>query len=113
MISSLDVSEKLSPVSLLRFSRTDGLGFKMSQSTQEMAERHKASDASLRYGVHISPYDLQQLDQGAQEQEEGIVPDSTLATDNEEIPMIDPQGNPVFVHREDKEMALKQGYKEE
>jgi hypothetical protein len=81
---------------------------KLNNLTQEMAERYKASDASLRYGVHISPYDLQQLEQGAQEQEKGIVPNSL-----EEIPMIDPQGNPVFVHREDKEMALQEGYREE
>lgn len=39
--------------------------------------------------------------------------ENVLPSSDEEIPMIDPQGNPVFVHREDKEMALKQGYKEE
>lgn len=43
---------------------------KLNNLTQEMAERYKASEASLRYGVHISPYDLQQLEQGAQGQGE-------------------------------------------
>lgn len=43
---------------------------KLNNLTQEMAERYKASDASLRYGVHISPYDLQQLEQGTQGQGE-------------------------------------------
>jgi hypothetical protein len=37
---------------------------KLNNLTQEMNERYKASEASLRYGVHISPYDLQQLEQG-------------------------------------------------
>jgi hypothetical protein len=50
---------------------------KLNNLTQEMAERYKASDASLRYGAHISPYDLQQLEQGAQGQGGDIVPDST------------------------------------
>lgn len=37
---------------------------KLNNLTEEMNERYKAADSSLRYGVHISPYDLQQLEQG-------------------------------------------------
>jgi hypothetical protein len=55
---------------------------KLNNLMQEMNERYKASEASLRYGVHISPYDLQQLEQGTSEKEEATLseektPDST------------------------------------
>jgi hypothetical protein len=55
---------------------------KLNNLMQEMNERYKASEASLRYGVHISPYDLQQLEQGTSEREEATLsqeetPDST------------------------------------
>jgi hypothetical protein len=35
---------------------------KLNNLTEEMAARYKASEASLRHGVHISPYDLAQLE---------------------------------------------------
>ena len=39
---------------------------KLNNLTQEMGERYKASDASLRYGVHLSPYDLEELEKRTQ-----------------------------------------------
>jgi len=60
-----------------------------------MNERYKASEASLRYGVHISPYDLQQLEQGAI--------GSETAVSSEEVPnssgfvsFLNPETNEYF-----------------
>lgn len=41
---------------------------KLNNLMQEMTERYKASDASLRYGIHISPYDLEQLENNISDQ---------------------------------------------
>ena len=68
---------------------------KLNNLTQEMNERYKASEASLRYGVHISPYDLQQLEQGAI--------GSETAVSSEEVPnssgfvsFLNPETNEYF-----------------
>jgi hypothetical protein len=80
---------------------------KLNNLTQEMNERYKASDASLRYGVHISPYDLQQLEQGAQGQREGIVPDSNF---NEKgVLMQDVSGEKYMIPANEVNDAINEG----
>jgi hypothetical protein len=80
---------------------------KLNNLTEEMAERYKAADSSLRYGVHISPYDLQQLEQGAQGQREGIVSDSNL---NEKgVLMQDVSGEKYMIPANEVNDAINEG----
>lgn len=68
---------------------------KLNNLTQEMAERYKASDASLRYGVHISPYDLQQLEKRGQG-EENQSPIEQMPNSSGFISFLNPETNEYF-----------------
>lgn len=79
---------------------------KLNNLTQEMAERYKASDASLRYGVHISPYDLQQLEQGTQGQGEATEqPNSTGF-----VSFLNPETNEYFDVPADMALEVENEY---
>lgn len=78
---------------------------KLNNLTQEMAERYKASDASLRYGVHLSPYDLEEL-------EKGNSPDQNVMQDmgaQESILMQDMNGEQYQIPANEVEGALQDG----
>ncbi|MEN9406561.1 MAG: hypothetical protein RLZ12_845 [Bacillota bacterium] len=54
---------------------------KIARLKKELTTNYNAANSSLKYNAHIDPYQLSSLEQGAQGQVEGIVPDSTLDTD--------------------------------
>lgn len=54
---------------------------KIARLKKELTTNYNAANSSLKYNAHIDPYQLSSLEQGAQGQGEGIVPDSTLDTD--------------------------------
>jgi len=54
---------------------------KIARLKKELTTNYNAANSSLQYNVHIDPYQLSSLEQGTQGQVEGIVPDSTLDTD--------------------------------
>ncbi len=54
---------------------------KIARLKKELTTNYNAANLSLQYNAHIDPYQLSNLEQGAQGQGDGIVPDSTLSTD--------------------------------
>jgi hypothetical protein len=78
---------------------------KLNNLTQEMSDRYKASDASLRHGVHLSPYDLEQLEKGATQEDQ-------LSQENiseEPILMQDGNGNQYMIPANEIKDALNDG----
>lgn len=72
---------------------------KLNNLTKEMSDRYKASDASLRHGVHLSPYDLEQL-------EKGQIPENVS---EEPILMQDGEGRQYTIPANEVEDALNDG----
>jgi len=78
---------------------------KLNNLTQEMSERYKASEASLRYGAHISPADLEELERGARGKSNPMA-----AMNNEEtVLMQDGNGVEYRIPPEEVEGAMSEG----
>jgi hypothetical protein len=75
---------------------------KLNNLMEEMGDRYKASDASLRYNAHISPYDL--AEQSSQ-REESPVPQNDMRI----ILMQDVNGMQYEIPAEEAENALNDG----
>lgn len=54
---------------------------KIKRIRKDLTENYNAANLSLKYNVHIDPYQLNSFEQALQGQGEGVVPDSTLSTD--------------------------------
>ncbi len=78
---------------------------KLNNLTQEMAERYKASDASLRYGVHLSPYDLEELEKRTQPKNDPM----EEMTNQEGVLMQDANGEQYMIPAEAVEEAVNDG----
>lgn len=88
---------------------------KMKMLKDEIQNSYKASNLSLQYGVRLDPSNVRDFEGYLNPQPEVSAPVQEEVTDlqgtNEEIPMINPEGKPVYVNIEDKENALNQGYR--
>ena len=78
---------------------------KLNNLTQEMAERYKASDASLRYGVHLSPYDLEELEKRTQGENNPM----EEMTNQEGVLMQDASGEQYMIPADAVEEAVNDG----
>ncbi len=78
---------------------------KLNNLTQEMAEHYKASDASLRYGVHLSPYDLEELEKRTQGENNHM----EEMTNQEGVLMQDANGEQYMIPAEAVEEAVNDG----
>jgi len=78
---------------------------KLNNLTQEMAERYKASEASLRYGAHISPYDLEKLENKAR----GQMDETSELSNQEAVLMQDQSGQQYSIPRDEVEDAVNDG----
>jgi hypothetical protein len=80
---------------------------KLKNLTEEMADRYKASDASLRYGVHLSPYDLEQLENPASEEGEMDIGQQNL--NQQTALMQDANGEQYAIPIEEVDNAINDG----
>lgn len=81
---------------------------KLNGLMNQMSERYQASDASLRYGAHISPYDLEQLEGRGQEEASAEAPQAV-------IKMMSPDGEQINIPADDAQAiqdALNDGFNE-
>lgn len=81
---------------------------KLGNLMKEMQERQDASTASLKYGVHISPYDLEQLEGRGQEEANAEAPQAM-------IKMMSPDGEQINIPADDAQAiqdALNDGFNE-
>jgi hypothetical protein len=79
---------------------------KLKNLTEEMSGRYKASDASLRYGVHLSPFDLAQLENGST-QEESMIGQQDI--NEETILMQDQSGQQYSIPMDAVDDAINDG----
>lgn len=80
---------------------------KLKNLTEEMGDRYKASDASLRYGIHLSPYDLAQLENPTSEEEETAIGQQNL--NQETVLMQDANGEQYAIPMNEVDNAINDG----
>lgn len=75
---------------------------KLEHLSKEIQNMQKAAAIKHEQGIHFDVGDLENIPTSVKKEND----------QNQEIPMIDPQGNPVWVNFNDREEALNQGYSE-